>query len=51
MLDAEGEDLLIYNHSNPDYVRDIIYHGDEEESEADMELAESKKKIKDILRD
>jgi hypothetical protein len=60
MLDKEGVDLLARNHSDPDEVRDIIlrheFGGDEEpdeepdEESADMEIAESKKKIKNILR-
>lgn len=28
MLDGEGEDLLVYNHSNKDYVRDMLMQGE-----------------------
>ena len=49
MLDGEGEDVLIDNHSNPEYVRNIIYLGDEEEMEMDMEVSENTKNKKLIL--
>lgn len=49
MLDANGEDVLIDNHSNPDYVRNKLYHGDEEEA-LDTQLAENKKRIKSTLK-
>jgi hypothetical protein len=41
MLDAEGEDVLIDNHSNPDYVRNILYSGDEMEMDMDMAVTEN----------
>lgn len=58
MLDSDGAELLINNHSNPDYVRDIIlqheFGGDDEPDEPDDEvntrLTEAKKLIKSILR-
>jgi hypothetical protein len=56
MLDGEGEDVLIRNHSDPEKVKDIMiqheFGGDEEpdEEEMDTRLAESKKIIKNILR-
>jgi hypothetical protein len=58
MLDNEGADLLIRNHSDPNKVRDIIlqheFGGDDEPDEPDDEvntrLTEAKKRIKSILR-
>ena len=50
MLDGEGEDVLIDNHSNPDYVRNKLYQADfgddmeGDEMEISEELYESKKR-------